>query len=46
MMSEAFRSMGGDPHDEGRLEWPAILAILESMGERISEDELSRCLQV
>lgn len=46
MVNDAFISMGGDPHDERRLEWSTICSKLKSMGERISDDELVHCLEV
>lgn len=46
VISEAFSSMGGDPHDGGRLGWPTICAKLQSMGEQVSEEELVHCLEV
>ncbi|CAM9977972.1 unnamed protein product [Scytosiphon promiscuus] len=44
-ISGAFTSMGGDPHDGGRLGWSAICSKLETMGERVSEEELVHCLE-
>eukprot|EP00903_Cladosiphon_okamuranus_P005352 g5347.t1 len=45
VISDAFSSMGGDPHDGGRLGWSTICAKLQSMGEQISEEELVHCLE-
>ncbi|CAM9695874.1 unnamed protein product [Ectocarpus sp. 12 AP-2014] len=42
---EAFSAMGGDPHDAGRLSWSTICSTLQSMGERVSEEELVHCLE-
>lgn len=46
VITEAFASIGGDPHDAGRLAWSSVCAKLQSMGERISEEELAHCLEV
>lgn len=46
VISEAFCSMGGDPHDGGRLGWSTICTKLQSLGERVSEEELVHCLEV
>lgn len=46
MVSDAFMSMGGDSHDDRRLEWSTIRTKLKSMGEGISDDELVHCLEV
>lgn len=43
---EAFVSMGGDPHDGSKLGWSSICAKLQSMVERISDEELAHCLEV
>ncbi|CAM9344740.1 unnamed protein product, partial [Sphacelaria rigidula] len=42
---EAFVSMGGDPHDGSKLGWSSICAKLQSMVERISDEELAHCLE-
>lgn len=46
VISEAFSSMGGVPHDGGRLGWSTICTKLQSMGEQVSEEELVHCLEV
>lgn len=46
MISDAFMSMGGDSHNDWRLEWSTIRTKLKSMGEGISDDELVHCLEV
>lgn len=38
--------MGGDPQNAGRLGWSTICAKLQSMGERVSSEELAHCFDV
>lgn len=38
--------MGGDLHDSSKIGWSSICAKLQSMGERINDEELAHCLEV